>query len=134
MRKRSASKAKHILKRFGGSTSALRSIRLVAMCATGMAAASTLAAGLDDPENRIAHGHALLTDNCARCHAVEAEGDSPFAPAPPFRTLNERYDVEVLEEALAEGIVSGHPAMPEFVFAPDDVGDIIAYLKSLERQ
>jgi cytochrome c len=37
-----------------------------------------------------------------------------------------------LEEALAEGIVSGHPAMPEFVFEPDDVSAIIAYIQSLQ--
>jgi hypothetical protein len=32
--------------------------------------------------------------------------------APPFRTLHERYPVENLEEPLAEGIISGHPSMP----------------------
>jgi mono/diheme cytochrome c family protein len=36
--------------------------------------------------------------------------------------------------SLAEGIVTGHPAMPEFRLEPDQIGDIIAYLKSLERQ
>ena len=53
--------------------------------------------------------------------------------APPFRTLHERYPVDDLEEPLAEGIVTGHPTMPEFRFDPGQVGDIIAYLKSLER-
>ena len=53
--------------------------------------------------------------------------------APPFRTLHSRYPVESLEESLAEGIVTGHPAMPEFQFDPEQVGDVIAYLKSLEH-
>ena len=53
--------------------------------------------------------------------------------APPFRTLHSRYPVEIAGGTLAEGIVTGHPAMPEFQFDPDQVGDMIAYLKSLEH-
>ena len=71
--------------------------------------------------------------DCARCHAVGPTGDSPLKDAPPFRTLHTRYPVESLEESLAEGIITGHPAMPEFHFSPEQVGDIIAYLKSLQR-
>ena len=41
--------------------------------------------------------------------------------------------VETLEEALGEGILSGHPDMPEFVFESADVGAIIAYLKSIQE-
>jgi cytochrome c len=52
--------------------------------------------------------------------------------APPFRTLHERYPVETLQEALAEGIVTGHPSMPEFRFEPDQINDFLVYLKSLE--
>jgi hypothetical protein len=53
--------------------------------------------------------------------------------APPFRTLHERYPVETLEEALAEGIITGHPNMPEFRLDPGQVGDVIAFLKTLEQ-
>lgn len=70
---------------------------------------------------------------CARCHAVGRIGDSPLPAAPPFHVLHERYPVESLEESLAEGIVTGHPDMPEFSFDSGQVGDVIAYLKSLER-
>jgi hypothetical protein len=41
--------------------------------------------------------------------------------------------VESLEEALAEGIVSGHPTMPEFRLDPGQIQDLISYLKTLER-
>ena len=41
-----------------------------------------------------------------------------MALAPPFRLLPQRYPVEHLAEALAEGIVTGHPAMPQFKFHP----------------
>lgn len=78
-------------------------------------------------------GLVIVRTNCSRCHAIGKVGDSPLPIAPPFRTLHERYPVEDLQEPLAEGIVTGHPTMPEFRFDPGQVGDIIAYLKSLER-
>jgi cytochrome c len=71
--------------------------------------------------------------HCARCHAIDKVSISPLKVAPPFRTLHERYPVESLEESLAEGIVTGHPSMPEFRLDPGQVADVIAYLKSLER-
>jgi len=83
------------------------------------------------PEAR--RGLVIVRAKCARCHAVEKLGSSPLQAAPPFRTLHSRYPVESLEESLAEGIVTGHPAMPEFRFSSGQVGDVIAYLKSLER-
>jgi mono/diheme cytochrome c family protein len=81
-----------------------------------------------------ARGESLLTTNCARCHAVGRTGDSPHPAAPPFRTLSRKYKIESLSEALAEGLSTGHPDMPEFVFAPEDVGAIIDYLQSIQQQ
>ena len=78
-------------------------------------------------------GLVIVRTNCSRCHAIGKVGDSPLPIAPAFRKLHERYSVEDLQEPLAEGIVTGHPTMPEFRFDPGQVGDIIAYLKSLER-
>src|SRR5690349_20278089 len=77
-------------------------------------------------------GEELVTKNCARCHAVGRTGASPHPQAPPFRTLSRRYKIEALEEALGEGMISGHPDMPEFAFNADDIGAIIAYLKSIQ--
>jgi len=79
------------------------------------------------------HGQQIVTKNCAPCHAVERRGASPRPDAPAFRTLGRRYPVESLEEALGEGIISGHPDMPEFIFTGEDVGAIIAYLKSIQE-
>ena len=79
-------------------------------------------------------GEALLTRDCSPCHAVGATGNSPRADAPAFRTLGTRYPVEQLEEALGEGTISGHPDMPEFKFDADEVGDIIDYLKSIQKR
>jgi hypothetical protein len=61
-------------------------------------------------------------------------GDSPHKEAPPFRTLSAKYPIEDLAESLAEGIVSGHPDMPIFVFSPHDVEAIIEYLQSVQAQ
>ena len=77
-------------------------------------------------------GRRLALTYCARCHAIDKVSPSPLKIAPPFRTLHERYPVETLEESLAEGIMTGHPTMPEFRFDGDQIGDFIAFLKTLE--
>jgi len=77
-------------------------------------------------------GKRLALTHCARCHSIDKVSQSPLKIAPPFRTLHERYPVDTLQEALAEGIVTGHPSMPEFRFDAAQVGDFIAYLKTLE--
>jgi cytochrome c len=46
--------------------------------------------------------------------------------------LHQRYPVDDLAESLAEGISTGHPTMPEWRFDPGQIGDLIAYLKTLE--
>ena len=51
--------------------------------------------------------------------------------APPFRDIAAKGNVENLEEALGEGIVVGHPDMPQFKFKAENVAALIAYLKSL---
>jgi len=79
-------------------------------------------------------GEALLAKNCARCHAIGRAGASPHSQAPPFRTLSRKYPIEGLAEALAEGIFVGHPDMPEFVFEADEVGAILAYLRSIQER
>jgi len=82
----------------------------------------------------VAEGRALLEKNCARCHAIGPEGESAHKEAPPFRIVVTRYPPDDLAEALAEGLVSGHPDMPEFVFEPNEVGAITAYLNALRAQ
>lgn len=102
---------------------------LAVFCALIVLCGPALAAG------DIKRGRILVEMNCATCHAIGRSGRSPYAPAPPFRTLHEKYDVSGLAEALAEGIVVGHTGprqMPRFVLEPDQIDDVIAYLKSLE--
>lgn len=78
-------------------------------------------------------GKALVEGNCARCHAPGKTGNSTHPDAPPFRILSQRYSLDSLEEALAEGISTGHPDMPEFVATPDQISAIIDYIGSLQK-
>jgi len=77
-------------------------------------------------------GKTFALNNCARCHAIDRVGQSPLKIAPPFRTLHKRYPIETLAESLAEGIQTGHPTMPEFRLDPDQIHDLLSYLKTLE--
>ena len=79
-------------------------------------------------------GRALVQKNCGSCHAVGVDDRSPLPVAPPFRDVVKTYDPSALEEALAEGIVTGHEQMPEFAFEPDDISAIVAYLDTLKAQ
>ncbi len=101
-------------------------IALLLSSAVVAASASAMA------EGDAAGGKALLEANCARCHAIGAEGASQHEKAPPFREVVTRYPIEDLEETLAEGIMSGHPDMPEISFKPDEITAILAYLGQLK--
>jgi cytochrome c len=80
----------------------------------------------------VQRGQTIARTYCARCHSIDKVSESPLKIAPPFRTLHERYPVTSLEEPLAEGIVTGHPSMPEYRFEPDQIHDFIEFLKTLQ--
>src|SRR5438477_12270429 len=82
-------------------------------------------------EPSIQRGLNFLRANCARCHSIDKVSESPLKIAPPFRTLHFKYPVESLQEAFAEGIQTGHQNMPEFRLESDQIGDVIAFLKTL---
>lgn len=81
-------------------------------------------------------GAAIAKANCGRCHAIGAHGASPNPKSPPFRTLERRYPLADLQEALAEGILVGHEGeeMPRFQFSPRQIEALLAYLKSVQRK
>ena len=98
-----------------------------------LAPASAMAAGPDADEARdpVARGRIMAEEQCSTCHAVGKDDESAAQGAPAFRELGERYPVDQLEEALAEGIVTGHADMPEIEWEAEEVADFIAYLKSI---
>ena len=101
---------------------------------TAATAIAVVALGQTAIAQNLKHGEELLVKNCASCHAVGRNGESSNKLAPPFRTLGQRYPIESLEESLGEGIMSGHPDMPEFKFDARDVDAIIVYLKSIQQR
>jgi mono/diheme cytochrome c family protein len=104
-------------------------IRFVLLQLPLMLFAITQAFAISPAEQR---GRAYAQSHCARCHAIDRVSKSPLDVAPPFRTLHLRYPIETLEEALAEGIYTGHAEMPAFELNPDQIHDLLSYLKTLE--
>jgi cytochrome c len=90
------------------------------------------AASAEERLSAIEAGRNIAEQMCARCHAIGEHDEGPHKQAPPFRTFARMWPLESLEEALAEGIVVGHPDMPEFVLEPEEIASFIAYLESLE--
>ena len=89
-------------------------------------AAACAQAMADEADELVAYGRELS------CHAVGATDESTHPEAPPFRDLSQRYPLEALEEAFAEGIVVGHPDMPVFIAEPDQIDAILTYLATLQ--
>lgn len=100
-------------------------VLLLAIAVTAPAAALA-----DTPQEQ--RGKILALYNCARCHAIDRGSQSKLKTAPPFRTLHTRYPVETLTDALGKGISAGHPRMPPFPLGPDQVADLVAFLKTLQ--
>lgn len=78
-----------------------------------------------------ARGKLILQENCGRCHAIEAVGDSPLKKAPPMRDIYVRFAPRELQAELSEGMVSKHKEMPQIEFSDEDVYAIMTYLYSL---
>ena len=86
------------------------------------------------PLGSVEDGRDLAVTYCGSCHGLDRSRVSPIAEAPPFREVVDRWPVEYLAEALAEGIAVDHGSgveMPEFAFESDQIDDLLAYLDSL---
>ena len=94
----------------------------------------TLLPSIAMADGDVEKGRIFAEKNCGKCHALGRDGESPHEAAPAFRTFGEKWPVESLAESLAEGIVTGHADMPEFVLTPEEIGDFLGYLRSLEQR
>ena len=90
--------------------------------------------GNADETSLEAKGKALAEKHCARCHAVDRDDKSTLPIAPPFRTFASKWPLESLEEALAEGIITGHPGMPVFQFEPDQIAALMEHLHEISKK
>ena len=105
--------------------------RVAASSLAVLAVWATMGDALAASQTDVSRGRDIAEAHCGRCHALGRSGESRLAAAPPFRDLGKRYPIEQLAEALAEGIVTGHPDMPEFVFETEDVIALLAYLRDV---
>ena len=76
-------------------------------------------------------GRTFAEQNCARCHATGRDDESKLSIAPPLRTISSKYPLENLDEAFAEGIVTGHNDMPEFRLKPSEINNLLGYIQSI---
>lgn len=83
---------------------------------------------------QIARGQVMAQQKCGACHAVGLRDESAISTAPEFRTLGRRYPVSDLGEALAEGIVTGHPSMPDWVLTRDEIVELLGYMQSIQTR
>jgi cytochrome c len=104
----------------------VRSLLLIALWA---AALQGTAFAASPSEQR---GQFFARTNCARCHSIDKVTESPLKIAPPFRILHTRYPIESLAEAFAEGIYTGHPTMPAFQLEPDQINDLLSFMRTLQ--
>jgi len=108
--------------------------RLLLLTSLALAACTSApdAAAPTDPV--AAEGRFLAEVHCSACHAITRNDGSKHPEAPPLREISKNYPVAALEESLAEGIVVGHPDMPEYRFRPEDVAALIRYLETIQTQ
>jgi len=99
-----------------------------------LAGTATAAPPLREPSEieSLLLGRELAQRNCGMCHSLADKGPSPSAKAPPFRDLYKRMDVEALGEGLTQGILTQHPAMPEFRFQPNELVALVRYLRTMQ--
>lgn len=102
------------------STAILLAIGLLAVTI-----ASTASAG----DN--ADGFKIAEKYCSQCHAIGLADKGRHPRAPAFKIIANRYSVWDLQEALAEGIVVAHDAMPKFVLKPDEIYELLSYMDTL---
>lgn len=98
---------------------------------TGVLATLTFAGGAQAADVPSA-GQRVAQAKCAACHAIGAEGDSPNPKAPPLRNLYTRYPIDALRPAFLKGMEVGHRDMPTFILKPQEVTDLLAYIRSLD--
>jgi mono/diheme cytochrome c family protein len=76
-------------------------------------------------------GEQLAARKCAGCHAIGERDSSANVNAPALRDLYRRYPVDGLRGAFANGMEVGHRDMPRFTFTPNEIDQLVDYLRSL---
>jgi mono/diheme cytochrome c family protein len=104
---------------------------LAAACASSPDAKDATAEAAGTPSPEIEAGRVMAEAQCGACHAVGKSGESHISPAPAFRRLAAQYPGDQLRVVFAEGIATGHPSMPRWIFTVREVDQLLAYVRSL---
>ena len=99
-----------------------------------VAAATLLATGYASKaqDADVEAGAAYAEQVCAACHAVLSNQElSPLPEAPTFQSVADTPGMTEL--ALTVWLQSSHPTMPNIVLAQDDLRNVVAYIRSLEK-
>lgn len=108
-------------------------VALLGAVALGLSACATpVEDSSADP--MVAPGQSLARQHCASCHAIGRNDSSRMPDAIPFRNLSQLYPVADLAESLVEGLMTGHPDMPEFRFSTRAANDLISFLESIQAE
>jgi mono/diheme cytochrome c family protein len=111
--------------------------RIVLPAAIGCLLIPTLAAAAGDPKR----GEPMYQRYCSGCHGVDGRGGGKNF-MPHVGPLNRKGHTELLDDDYVASIITeGGPAfgksgyMPSFkgTLSPDDIADVIAYVRSLSR-
>jgi mono/diheme cytochrome c family protein len=78
-------------------------------------------------------GQRLAREVCAVCHAVErGEADSPRPDAPSFDRIARTPGMTGM--ALTVALQTSHRTMPNLMFEPTELRDVVAYVLSLKER
>jgi mono/diheme cytochrome c family protein len=95
---------------------------------------ATDATAQQGPDGNPAEGKRLALELCAGCHVVAEDQERPAIDVvPAFAAIAERPDTTAfrIRVFLQD---TPHPVMPNFVFADNEVDDLIAYILSLRAR
>jgi mono/diheme cytochrome c family protein len=101
-------------------------------CALAVSACQRQSALEPAPLDQQSDGKAIADTQCAACHAVGAKGASPRPEAPPFRDMAQRYQLNMLQEELDNGLSAGHPPMQRFKLSVRGADALMAYLRAIQ--
>lgn len=80
-----------------------------------------------------ARGAELAADHCALCHDVTAEGAAKLYP-PSFASIaGFRTPEQIYARIVFPAMHSGMPEVAFYLLGKDEIGNIVAYIVSLER-
>lgn len=105
--------------------------RFAAALLAGGVAAAFLAAPARAEAGDPARGRALAERWCAKCHAVAPGRTAPEPAIPSFVQM--ARDAELTDAALRQLITLPHYEMPAQTLTRAEIGDVIAYIRTLAR-